>query len=146
MADIDESYIVDASVVIAWLLPLEVYKSFAENILQLYRQNKVTLLAPIILPCEVINSLKTALLRRRITKSEAFSALRLFTTIKIKFIGQSVEDILHTAIIHDLSAYDSMYVSLALSHSHKLITGDKILYKKMKSISRKKIIWIENLK
>lgn len=141
MEDIGKRYIIDSSVIVAWLLPVETYKSFAESILQFYRIKKIQLISSTLLPFEIVNSLKSAVLRKRVTKEEAYQALTLYTSLNIQLISPNEREIFDASLHENISAYDSAYVCLMSSTSSPLITGDRKLYNLLKE--KYDVIWIE---
>lgn len=147
MEDIDNGnvYIIDASVVLAWLLPNEIYKRHANAILELYRQKKIEIIAPAILPYEITNGIKTAVLRKRVTKELAYEQIDLYQDLEIKLVAINGRHVLEIAIEENISAYDSAYVSLMTLQKKPLITADKKLYTIL--LQKKKAVkWIEEFK
>lgn len=142
---IAKSYVIDASVILAWLLPDEIYQKTANFILNLHGLGKLSLTAPSILPYEIINGIKTSVLRKRINQKIAFQLLGVFKKTEIKLIGPDEENILDLSIKENLSAYDSAYASLIHLKGKPLITADKKLYDIIKN-KKKPVIWIEEFK
>lgn len=125
-ADINSA--VDASIILAWLLPDE--REMAVNrIFAVYQQKKGHIYAPKLLIYELINGLKTAIVRKRINWLEAREAIGVFKAMNIELIDQSGEEetILKLANKRNLSVYDAAYVALARKLKVKLLSLDKSL-------------------
>lgn len=144
MVGIGNRYIVDSSVVLAWLLPLEIFKNSTENLFDLHTKGRINLFAPSIIEYEVVNGLKMAVLRKRITREKAFEIYSSYIKLHIGIVVIRMEHVLDTAILKGLSAYDSAYAVALISLSIPLITGDKKLYNTLRK--EKKVIWIEEFK
>jgi len=125
-ANIDS--VVDASIVLAWLLPDE-REEMVNRIFAAYRQKKNHIYAPKLLVYELINGLKSAILRKRIDWLKAKRAIDVFLQMKFELIDQSGEEktILQMANKLNLSVYDASYVVLAKKLKVKLLSLDKKL-------------------
>src|SRR3989344_3874078 len=119
-ANIDS--VVDASIVLAWLLPDE-REEMVNRIFAAYRQKKNHIYAPKLLVYELINGLKSAILRKRIDWLKAKRAIDVFLQMKFELIDQSGEEktILQMANKFNLSVYDASYVVLAKKLKVKLL-------------------------
>ncbi len=122
--------VVDASIILAWLLPDEREK-MVNRIFAAYRQKKNHIYAPKLLIYEFINGLKSAILRKRIDWLKARRAIEVFKQMKFELIDQSGEEvnILKLANKLNLSVYDAAYVALAKKLKIKLMSLDKKLLK-----------------
>lgn len=123
--------VIDASVVLAWLMADErtiIIEKLMANILS----NQTELLAPVILPLEVVNSLKSAVTGQRVKQEVAFALINDFSKSGIKLHDCSpYSQVLTTALNTDTSSYDAAYVWLSLDQSAPLCTLDKKLQKKV---------------
>lgn len=142
---IGDSYIVDASVVLAGLLLDEIYNNSADIILKYYQQKKIALVAPTLITYEVLNGVKSAVLRARVSHEIGEEVISRFQNLEISLIEPDEQDIFKTAISAGLSVYDSAYVSLIARKNSPLITADKKLLGKIKN-KFKKTIWIGDFK
>lgn len=122
--------VVDASIILAWLLPDE-REEIVNRIFAAYRQKKSRIYAPKLLVYELINGLKSAILRKRIDWLKAKRAIEVFRQMKFELIDQSGEEvnILKLANKLNLSVYDASYVALARKLKVKLLSLDKRLQK-----------------
>ncbi|MDZ7587027.1 MAG: type II toxin-antitoxin system VapC family toxin [Patescibacteria group bacterium] len=125
-ANIDS--VVDASIILAWLLPDE-REVRVNRLFAAYRQKKNHIYAPKLLVYELINGLKSAILRKRIDWLKAKRAIDVFLQMKFELIDQSGEEktILQMANKLNLSVYDASYVVLAKKLKVKLLSLDKKL-------------------
>ena len=135
--------IIDASVLLAWLLPDEIYKPSANNVLGLYRNNVFSFLAPALLPYETVNGIVSSVKRKRITEAQAKDAIKLFQGIDIELIELDVLKVMEYSVKYNMSAYDGSYGYMLSSQNAGFITCDKKLFNIVKEIE-KNIQWIED--
>jgi predicted nucleic acid-binding protein len=116
------AFIVDASVVGAWLLPDEA-NALAE--LAMARLQDEDALAPDLLWHEVRSLLLTAARRHRIAGEDIIALLYRLADTPLKNVGpgDGVE-IVRLALRHQLSAYDGAYLALAVLQKMPLATAD----------------------
>ncbi|MBU1322914.1 type II toxin-antitoxin system VapC family toxin [Patescibacteria group bacterium] len=121
--------VVDASVVLNWLLPDEKKAAQTNRIFDNLHKRKIHLIAPILLMYEVINGLRSTGLRKRMSNKEINEAISVFMDLKIKLLSQDNqgEAIINTALKLNLTGYDAAYVQLAKDLKVKLLTLDKYL-------------------
>ena len=124
--DINGEVVVDASFILAFLLPDERVEQ-VDEIFDLYEAGKIALLSTKLLPFEILNGLRNSMLRRRITKFVASGLLSEFFRLKITFEEIEYEKMFLLSLKADLSVYDASYVFLARSKSVPLFTLDKKL-------------------
>src|SRR3990167_5563731 len=114
--NINEEYVVDASFVISFLLPdervLEVDRKF-----ELYSQNAIHFVSTYLLPFEVLNGLKNAVIRKRINDNLATKLASIFFDYKIRLIKIELYKTFLLALKQNLSVYDASYVYLAKSQN-----------------------------
>lgn len=120
--------IVDASVLIASLLPDEPYRAAALNVLTRFLSDNLELLTLPLLRYEVTNALWKALAAGRVKLEDAEEALREFEAFNIPERDVSSVEILKLAQTYGRSAYDSAYLALAQAEQVPLITADRRLY------------------
>ncbi len=119
------AFVVDASVVGAWLLPDEDNPLAEAAMARLEEEDAV---APDLLWHEIRSILITAARRRRIAGEDIVALLyRLADTpLKSAGAGDGVE-IVRLALRHQFSAYDAAYLALAIAQALPLATADKHL-------------------
>jgi len=135
MAGIDR-LVVDASVVLSWLLPDEKLTKKANKLYKRYVDGEVRLIAPDLLWYEVLNGVKSAVTSKRIGKKRGKEAVEKFSGLGLEFENQvgSFDRIFETALKHGLSVYDASYVALAKEVGLRLFTFDKGILKNAKEV------------
>ncbi len=120
--------VVDASFVLSFLLPDESTKEVTEVFLQ-FEQGKTELISTKLLPFEVLNSLKSAILGKRVTQETAEALIRVFLRYQIPLLDVDLKSTLKQSIENNLSVYDACYLQLARANNLSLLTLDKHLRK-----------------
>lgn len=115
--------VLDASFILAFLLPdediVEVEETFKK-----FQQKEIRLLSSSLLPFEVFNCLKTALLRKRMQFKLASALGEKFLQMDISLQEVDFTDSLKLSQKANLSFYDASYVYLARSEGVPLLTLD----------------------
>lgn len=125
--------VVDANIALKWHLRDEDCTDQAFEILQACYRNLIDLAAPSLIEYEIVNALKSAVLRQRISMDEARAALSRQQRVEIKLFSF----IPYSLMTLDLSArtacsvYDASYAALAISLDADFITGDIRLVRKL---------------
>lgn len=122
--NIDGEVVLDASFIVAFLLPDERIDE-VDTKFDLYETGKIKFISLYLLPFEVLNSLKNSILRKRITKHTASDLAADFFRLRIAYSEIDFESSLLLSIKENLSFYDSSYVWLAKSKSLPLLSLDK---------------------
>ncbi len=123
--------IIDASVAVAWLIDEEKSLPVDHFIEQCTFQN-ISLVAPSLLMYEVANSIKSAVVSKRITQDQALAQIQLVASLHIDTSQiLSPKEIMLTALQFEIPAYDAAYVLLAKKLIAPLYTLDVRLYKKV---------------
>jgi predicted nucleic acid-binding protein len=135
--------VIDASVVIASLLPDEPYRASSLNILKRFFSGSLELLSVPLLRFEITNALWKAVSRERVKLEDARAALREFEAFNLPERSVPSQEILTTAHTYGRSAYDAAYLALAQSEQIPLVTADKRLYNAVKNSSRL-VLWVED--
>jgi predicted nucleic acid-binding protein len=98
--------------------------------------NTATLVAPCMLPTELVNAIVTAQRRKRMTADEAHQALAIAGALDVlceaPSIIRSSTSVHQLAVEHQLTAYDASYLELALRRRLPLATLDDDLVKAAK--------------
>jgi len=116
--------VVDASVALAWCLADEA-DEYAEGILE--RVTREGAVAPGHWPVEVANGLRSAERRGRLRADELPRLGKLLNDLGVEIVPVALTTALgalETARDHDLSAYDAVYLDLALFRGLPLATID----------------------
>jgi predicted nucleic acid-binding protein len=121
--------VLDASVAAKYLIP-EVDSENAKALLNQWREGRISLLAPEILPAEVANVLWKKVRRGEVLSEEAEALYLDFQQVQVPLtpINELVEAALRLAMRHGHSVYDGLYVALAQMTGRKLITADEKLF------------------
>jgi len=135
--------VIDASVLIASLLPDEPYRAASLRILKEFLSGNLELFAVPLLRFEITNAIWKAISRGRTKLSDAQAALREFEAFNLPECEVATQEILSTAHTSNRSAYDAAYLTLAESEQIPLVTADKHLYNAMKDRSRL-VLWVED--
>ena len=126
--------IIDASIIIKWLLPDEEDK-IALKIKQDFDEKMLTITIPHLTFYEIGNVLKTAIKRERISEN---SAKKLYSAlIDLEFVVYATKDLfafaLSRSIDFDISVYDAAYIALAEYLQVPFLTADRKLLNKVKN-------------
>lgn len=116
------AWVIDASVAIKWFVP-----EADSEVSKRYLDAGETLLAPELLPIEFASvTLKKARLKE-ITADEAAAMLAKLLRVRITLAGHSplVEPAVRWALAYGQSAYDCLYLALAVTNRCRMVTADK---------------------
>lgn len=132
--------VVDASIVLKWLMPHEPLAEGALAIRQGHTEGRQPCACPDLLLYEVANALIT---KSRVPLEEAATGLAL--VLRDELIRYPFEDgnpgyALRVAREHHLSLYDAAYVALAKRLECDLVTADRQLYQRTRDLT-----WVKYL-
>lgn len=130
----EQSFVVDASVVLKWYLRDEEYLEKATSILLDFARGKNYLLAPSLIQYEVANAVNVARRRGRLPYDLSKESLEDFLSLGL-YLADGTDLILpafHLSSQLDIALYDALYLSLAETLSVRFITADEQLYKYLK--------------
>lgn len=121
-------FVVDASVSAAWLLPGEA-TAYTEAALQATASTEVWV--PVLWQLEMTNLLISAQRRKRIEATQRLSLVRAASALRLRVDRESASmiDLDALATAHGLSAYDAVYLDLAIRRKLPLATLDAALIK-----------------
>ena len=120
--------VVDASYVLSLLLPDE--KSRHQDVPQ-------KMIAPSILDYEIVNGLRSSVIRNRVTSKLAVALHTEYQKLPIILKKNSFTQVLSLSIEYELSAYDTSYLALSKNLGLNLYTLDKRLLKIAQSFLKK---------
>lgn len=123
-----KKYTVDASFVLSFLLPDENHQG-VDHFFNQYKTGIIELLSTPLLPFEVVNGLKLAVIRKRIDERYAKSRIREFFNYQIKLRGVDFFEVFELAKKHNLTVYDACYLYNAKDNKTQLLTQDEALQK-----------------
>ena len=122
----NNTFVVDTSFVLAYLLPDEKERNVEETFSR-YEENKINLVSPHLLVYETMNGLRSAVLQKRQTEETAELLLDSFLNMGILFEKVDEKEVLRLALKKNITSYDASYVWLAKSQNIKLLTLDEKL-------------------
>ena len=119
------AYVVDASVVVKWVLPEE-DQAHAFLLQELYQDEEIDLVSPYLLIAEIGNVLWKRVRRGELPRHAAIRCFQqLLKDSPILLDSPAVTlSALHLAMAHDQTVYDCLYLALALEQRCDLITAD----------------------
>jgi predicted nucleic acid-binding protein len=120
------SIVIDASAVLVWLLDEDRTAPQIKAILDRFH-----LVAPWLWRLEVANAILVRLRRKAMTETHANHVLKLLDEMPIEFVpepeGRTPSELASVARPHQLSAYDAVYLDLAIRRNLLLFTRDRNL-------------------
>jgi len=123
--------VVDASVAIKWLPPFqqEPLTSEAEKLLDRWEQAVVELIAPDLIWTEIANAHWRAVRQNKCSSGDAQASLAVMHEQELLTVPseQLIDLALRIALQHGRTAYDSLYVALAVTLKSELVTADERL-------------------
>ncbi|PIY80678.1 MAG: hypothetical protein COY80_01730 [Candidatus Pacebacteria bacterium CG_4_10_14_0_8_um_filter_42_14] len=125
-------YVVDASFVLAYLLPDE-YKDRTQEIFEQYSQHEISIISPSLLSFEVGNVLVSGVQSKRLPEKQAFDLYEIFDDFAFPVREPNFARVLKLSIAADITYYDASYVILAKDNQASLLTFDR----KLKEIADK---------
>lgn len=123
--NIKKTYVIDASFILALLLPDE-KEIIVDTFFDKYNSD-VKLISTPVLVFEVLNGLKSAFIQKRLSEAQVFRLAEDFFRIIIDADNVDYYDCLDVCLKDNLSYYDASYLVLAKSKKVKLLTLDKRL-------------------
>ncbi len=134
--DSKQLLVVDASVILAAILPQEAYAKIALTFIKRCTNERKKFIAPSILLYEVFNAVRSAIVSKRITIGEARTIHSAYKTIEPTYVDFSIlsESALKVALSSNISIYDASYAALASHHRCSVCTLDKKLIRKLDTI------------
>ncbi len=124
--DQKDTFVVDTSFVLAYLLPDEGGRA-VEEMFSKFEENKINFIAPHLLAFEIMNGLRSAAMQKRQSTKAVEHLLDSFLNMGILFEKVNEKEVFRFAIRNGITAYDASYVWLAKSKSLELLTLDEKL-------------------
>ncbi len=119
--------VVDASVVVKWYLNEE-WREESILLRDDYIEGKIELIAPSIMPFEVLNAIRYS--RRQIpikTLEEIAESLSLYNIKLYNLTGDYAKNVSRISLEYNITIYDASYVALAIQEKTLLYTADNKL-------------------
>lgn len=119
-----KEFVVDASFVLAYLLP-EKENKFIDDIFKKYIKSEISLISTLLFPFEVLNALRSAIIKRRIDGRTAKKLAKAFEQLEIRLQRIDFDKVFKIALEKNLTVYDASYIVLSLEKKIPLLTLDK---------------------
>ena len=123
-----KTFVVDASFVLAFLMPDENHLEI-DPIFNQFKASLIDLSASPVLPFEVTNGLKSALMKKRITKDYCLNRIDEFFNYQIEIREVNFREVFLLAGKYNLTTYDASYLWLNKKFDAPLLTLDQKLKK-----------------
>lgn len=122
-------YVIDAGIAVKWFLT-ETDSDKARRLLEQYQRQIIELTAPDLLIAEATNVFWKRAARGDLTAQEAADNLQDLLAINLPLVpvASLAPGALSIAQKYNRSAYDCLYLALALDHSCEFVTGDERLF------------------
>jgi predicted nucleic acid-binding protein len=120
------AFVLDASIAVAWVVPSQA-TSYARRLR--VRAKREPYYVPIIFGSEVANVLVTLERRRILSARGAEAAADVLSRLDpvVHECGLSIADLRKLAVFHGISAYDALYLDVALEQRIPVACGDRPL-------------------
>jgi predicted nucleic acid-binding protein len=118
------SIVVDASVALAWYLS-ESFSGAAHVWRSKLDGQQFTFIVPQLHYWEFANALRTKIRRKILDAGSASVIWKAHLAAPLHMIDPSREDVLATALEYDATAYDAVYITLALELDAPLLTAER---------------------
>lgn len=122
------AYVVDASFVLAFLMPDETSLE-ADSFFKQFKDGQIDLISSQLLPYEVINGFKTAFISKRVKLDYCKDRIQEFLDYKIETREVDFMEVFLLAKKNNLTVYDATYLYLAIKNHYFLLTLDQKLTK-----------------
>jgi predicted nucleic acid-binding protein len=134
-------FVVDASVAVKWYLTEE-HSSSAERLLAEEHER----IAPELALVEAAQVFVKRQRRGEISASDAHASLiALANSIEFRESATLVSAALDIALAHQRSAYDGLYVVLAMREGCPLVTADRRLYNALRESLEATMLWVDDV-
>ena len=100
---------------------------FATNIFNKFSNGEYCLVSCPLLPYEIANGIKVALIRKRIDKVGAENLVDKFLKLNIKLCEIETMKLFEMAVAENLTIYDAAYLLVSRDTNHPLLSLDKHL-------------------
>lgn len=126
--NIKRSIVVDASSVLVFLMPDE-HSEEVDTLFNQYKNGIVRFTSTLLLLFEVVNGLKMAVLRKRISNQYAKERIKEFLDYAIEMKEVNFERVFLLAQKYNLTVYYASYLYLSRKYRVKFLTMDEQLQK-----------------
>lgn len=117
-------FVVDASATLAWLFGEDAHRAQLPD-----GMDQAAMVAPWLWRTEVTNAVLVKERRGHLSAADGTRLLQIVDALEVEIVGdpkhRSLESLAHFARPHQLTAYDALYLELAISLSLPLCTFDR---------------------
>ncbi len=124
MAENTNRLVVDASFVLSFLLPDEVIPEEIDSYFEQFKNGEIEIISSALIHFEVINGLKMAFARKRISLEYCNDRITEFLNYEIEIKLVDFDQVFQLALKENLTVYDASYLYLAKTESIPLLTLD----------------------
>ncbi len=130
-----KTIVVDASVALKWWLRDEDATTEADQLQTDFLTGHLNLIAPSLFDYEIVNTLKMAVVRKRVDEAYALTAIADLVAYEIEHhdIRALQQTAFQLACQHQRSAYDASYLALAQALGFDFYTEDKRMFNAVSS-------------
>jgi len=139
-----EKVVADASVIVKWFIE-ESYSEKALVLRDMHVNGEIQLIAPSILPFEVLNALKYSNLFNEEELQEVANAISKYGFEYYNLRGELAEKTVELALENEITIYDASYIALAVLKKTKFYTADEKLIKKTKKAVKGVVFHIKQI-
>ncbi len=139
-----ENVVSDASVIVKWFIK-EKYSDKANKLRDMHVNREINIVAPELLPFEVLNALKYSKLFSLEELKAAAASLSSYGILFYPLIGDLAEKTVEIGVERNVTIYDASYLALALKLKTVLYTADQKLTQTLGEKYRKHIVSISQL-
>ena len=126
-----QEVVVDASVIVKWFVKEE-NSDKAIKVRDRYIEGEIRIIAPEILPFEVLNALYHKRLFSKDELKEISEALDAFSFDLYSLRGEYTKKAIEVSVDNNITVYDAAYISLAMVKNTIVYTADEQLIKRLK--------------
>jgi predicted nucleic acid-binding protein len=123
-----KEFLLDASFLMCLLAPDE-YDPSVESIFDDYFNGLIQLYIINLTSYEILNSIKTLVLQKRITVEQSYDLLDQYLSFNFPELKVNLNEAFNLSLEHNLTFYDAAYLEVSRSKGIKLMALDKKLQK-----------------
>src|SRR3989338_4837957 len=128
MEENGKAFVVDASYVLAFLLPDE-EREGSKDVFIRFIDHEIDFYSIPLLPFEVVNGLRMAIIRKRHDEQTTGKFLEDFLRLRIPLQEVSMEEVFAVSRAEGITVYDAAYLALARQRNAPLLSFDTHLRK-----------------
>ena len=122
----NKEFVIDASFALAYLLPDERI-NIVDRMFNQYVKEKIIFISNHLFFFEVLNGLKSAVIKKRINKKDAFILAKAFLSLNIRTEKVDFDRTFRKSLEKNLSVYDASYLTLSIDKKIPILSMDRKL-------------------